>query len=128
MSERAKEVAKAFLEGNSNPTLVDFLSSLPEFNPPKKEWVKCSERMPEKGQEVFYGHAESKSIVSDRYNGRDDFGPTTYWMPRFVPAPPEPEESTLVKEIAAILSERRIEGSTRTLLLDAIKRHEGAKK
>ena len=116
MNERAKEVRDGFM-GNANCIgLEDFLSSLPEFNPPKNEWIKCEDKRPVEGALVWIATINYGIRPAIVYSGfytfkfadcpNDFLGYTgaTHWMPRQVPAPPVvvEEDSVLVKEIKKI--------------------------
>ena len=61
------------------------------------KWLKCSERMPEKGQSCFL-YCESGSLISDKYDA-GFFTTLTHWQPRYVPAPPVEEESIELQEL-----------------------------
>lgn len=68
-------------------------------------WVKCSERMPVKGQPVWYalpGWKEPFASIDGHILARD-----YYWKPRHIPtspAPPVEEDSEQIKELRDIQS------------------------
>lgn len=70
---------------------------------PKSEWIRCSDRMPGADDDVYI-HRDGMVLplvaTTGRYVAKDykQFE-TLWWTPRFVPKPPEPEESELVKEL-----------------------------
>ncbi len=120
MNERAKEVNprveqvwKEIDEMNCpwGESIRKVLSALPEFNPPKQEWVKCSDRMPEKGAFVYINVFNKPIIRAANYDGDVFFSDSQcyhhpvdvfHWMPRIVPAPPVEEDSELVKQLVAL--------------------------
>jgi hypothetical protein len=64
-------------------------------------WIKCSDRLPEKGKEVIYIDESKNIYIGSLYSGRDreywlsydyteDKG-ITHWMPLPEPPPTEPK-------------------------------------
>ncbi|HFS5807911.1 TPA: DUF551 domain-containing protein [Citrobacter farmeri] len=76
--------------------------SLPSNSPVIPDcWIKCSDRMPEKGQKVFY-YFDIVGVHAGYYDGDNTFvkengggwltGDVTHWMEWILPAAPQQEE------------------------------------
>ncbi len=143
MSERAKEVAEQCAKIANNTCYLGtaigaYLCALPEFQEPK--WIPCAERMPEERQNVFfYGDGFHRiaegSFRCGVFYEISSYQSVTHWMPRYVPKPPDPEESPLVKELvelrmAVLRRNGLVENDASQELFRAIgvvKRHEAQK-
>ena len=114
-SDRAMEIAKGLrnlYRGGEDWDAVKearFLDSLPEFAESKADkWIKCSERMPEVGMQIYWWDKECSTPVADDISDSDAdprnplLEPCDYWMPRHVPAQLAEEESELIKELLAL--------------------------
>ena len=126
MSKRAEEVA-TLIRSEWHYKLMELenlLAKLPEFQEPK--WIKCAEQMPELGQAIYCWrehHGTPSAIVYSLHEGLHSKG---YWMPRFVPDPPE-TESELVMELKAIFGSDIKASSLASQMIACVKRHEAKK-
>ncbi len=116
--ERANKIAaqiRCISEGcdsfsEDQETYKKLLLGLPEFQEKKSEWIKCSDKMPEKRCAVYcFREHDVYPCTFDNgsfYIGNDpsslgghDATNVTHWMLREVPKPPIEEETELVKEL-----------------------------
>jgi hypothetical protein len=109
MNERVKIVARQALElfkgtlprGYSIgiETYQEFFEKLPEFQEPK--WIKWADGRPKEAQPIYLVSENgdiATALFSQEHHIRYD-SPWTHWMPRFMPEPPQEEESPCVKEL-----------------------------
>lgn len=117
-NERAKEVARlcwpsiclcSTTAKNPDPgwvnAIAQTLASLPEFQEPKSEWIKCSDRLPELDQSMWwFVPGEYSTVNHGRYGGPGCLPPHAFWKPVALPKPPEPEDSELITSLKRLSS------------------------